>query len=158
LYGEYLHSAIRLSSAGLLAIALLLCVALRSFSRAGLVLLPLALAALSVAAGFALAHHPMNLLHLVGLLLIFAVGSNYALFFDRGATQAGRSIDPLTLGSLLLANLTTTIAFGVLATSKVPVLSALGGTVAPGAILALLFSAMLAGGTARSASAHAHGV
>ena len=91
LYGQYLHSAIRLCCAGLAAIALLLCVALHSFTRAGLVLLPLGLAALSVASGFALSHHPMNLLHLIGLLLIFAVGSNYALFFDRGAIQKGRA-------------------------------------------------------------------
>ena len=48
------------------------------------------------------------------------------------------------LASLLLANLTAVIGFGVLATSAVPVLSALGTTVAPGALLALLFSAMLA--------------
>ncbi len=147
LYGQYLHSAIRLCCGGLVAIALLLCIALRSFKRAALVLLPLALAALAVASGFALSHHPMNLLHLIGLLLIFAVGSNYALFFDRGAIQKDSAIAARTLSSLLLANLTTTIAFGVLATSSVPVLSALGSTVAPGAFLALLFSAMMAGGT-----------
>jgi predicted exporter len=144
LYGDYLRSAIRLCSAGLVAIALLLWIALRSFSRAALVLLPLALAALAVAAGFALSHNPMNILHLIGLLLIFAVGSNYALFFDRAATQTDQVRANRTLSSLLLANLTTTIAFGVLATSSVPVLSALGSTVAPGAFLALLFSAVLA--------------
>ena len=146
LYGEYLHNAIRLCCAGLLAIAVLLCLALRSFKRAGLVLLPLSLAALAVATAFALSHRPMNLLHLIGLLLIFAVGSNYALFFDRGGRQADRNVAVWTLSSLLLANLTTIIAFGVLATSQVPVLSALGSTVAPGAFLALLFSALLAGG------------
>ncbi len=157
LYETYLHSAMRLSCAGLAAIALLLCMALRSFARAALVLLPLALAALCVAAGFALSHRPMNLLHLIGLLLIFAVGSNYALFFDRGAASASHRVHPRTLSSLLLANLTTTIAFGVLATSSVPVLSALGSTVAPGAFLALLFSAVMAGGTARTAPAQPHG-
>jgi predicted exporter len=157
LYETYLHSAMRLCCAGLAAIALLLCIALRSFARAARVLLPLAVAALCVAAGFALSHRPMNLLHLVGLLLIFAVGSNYALFFDRGSMSSGHFVHPRTLGSLLLANLTTTIAFGVLATSGVPVLSALGSTVAPGAVLALLCSAVLAGGTARAAPAEADG-
>jgi predicted exporter len=151
LYGEYLHSALRLCCAGLGAIALLLCFALRSFARAGRVLLPLSLAALAVSAGFALSHRPMNLLHLIGLLLIFAVGSNYALFFDRSAHQPDRAVAARVLSSLLLANLTTIIAFGVLATSHVPVLSALGSTVAPGAFLALLFSAILAGGEAAAA-------
>jgi predicted exporter len=151
LYGGYLHSALRLCCAGLGAIALLLCFTLRSFTRAGRVLLPLSLAALAVAAGFALSHRPMNLLHLIGLLLIFAVGSNYALFFDRGARQADRAAAARTLSSLLVANLATIIAFGVLATSHVPVLSALGSTVAPGAFLALLFSAILAGREASAA-------
>ena len=134
----------RLCCAGLLAIALLLWFALRSFIRAALVLLPLSLAALAVAASFALSHRPMNILHLIGLLLIFALGSNYALFFDRGATRTDPVQATRTLSSVLLANLTTTIAFGVLATSSVPVLSSLGSTVAPGAFLALLFSAVLA--------------
>jgi predicted exporter len=51
---------------------------------------------------------------------------------------------PRTLASLVVANLATVIAFGVLACSSVPVLADLGSTVAPGTLLALLFSAMLA--------------
>jgi predicted exporter len=146
LYQQYLNGALRLSAAGLAAMALLLWIAKRSLLRMALILLPLGLAALTVAAGFALAHRPMNLLHLIGLLLIFAVGSNYALFFDRGGAQFGAGNSSRTLSSLLLANVTAVIAFGVLSSSAVPVLSALGATVAPGAFLALLFSAMLARG------------
>ncbi len=151
LYQQYLRGALRLCAAGLAAITLLLLIAKRSLLRAALLLLPLALAALAVASGFALAHRPMNLLHLIGLLLIFAVGSNYALFFDLSASQPDAKIAARTLGSLLLANVTAVIAFGVLSSSSVPVLSALGATVAPGAFLALLFSAMLA----RGSGAHA---
>jgi predicted exporter len=44
----------------------------------------------------------------------------------------------------VVANLATVLTFGVLAFSSVPVLSALGTTVAPGTLLALLFSAVLA--------------
>jgi predicted exporter len=155
LYGGYLRSAMRLCCAGLAAIALLLCFALRSFTRALLILGPLALAALLVAAGFAISHHPMNILHLIGLLLIFAVGSNYALFFDRDATETQQARGTRMLNSLLLANLTTTIAFGVLATSSVPVLSSLGSTVAPGAFLALLLSAVIARGVTVQADPNA---
>jgi predicted exporter len=43
---------------------------------------------------------------------------------------------------MLIANLTTAIGFGTLALSKVPVLHALGVTVGPGAILALLLTAV----------------
>jgi len=86
----------------------------------------------------------------VGMLLIVAVGSNYALFFDRAATHPGEGSLPLTLASLVLANLATVIAFGVLASSSVPVLADLGSTVAPGTLLALLFAAMLAPPVTRS--------
>ena len=79
------------------------------------------------------------------MLLIVAVGSNYALFFDRLSHGAQRGSQPLTLASLAVANLATVLAFGVLATASVPVLADLGRTVAPGTLLALLFSAMLAG-------------
>jgi predicted exporter len=89
------------------------------------------------------------------MLLIIAVGSNYALFFDRRSSDAPPLSDlpglsdnsgsvPLTLASLLIANAATVVSFGVLAFSHVPVLAALGSTVAPGAWLALVFSAMLA--------------
>jgi predicted exporter len=49
----------------------------------------------------------------------------------------------LTLASLIIANVATVLGFGVLGFSSVPVLSALGSTVAPGAFLALVFSALL---------------
>jgi predicted exporter len=44
---------------------------------------------------------------------------------------------------LVIANISTVIGFGLLSFSQVPVLVALGTTVAPGAFLALLFSALL---------------
>ena len=78
------------------------------------------------------------------MLLIVAVGSNYALFFDRGSSDPHGGSTPLTLASLLVANAATVLGFGVLGFSSVPVLAALGSTVAPGAFLALLFSALLA--------------
>jgi predicted exporter len=133
---------VSLSLAGLAAILALLVLAL-SLARALRVVAPLALAMLAVAAGLAVAGERLGILHVVGMLLIVAVGSNYALFFDRLAQQE-RDTVPRTLASLAVANLATVTGFGVLAFSGVPVLAALGRTVAPGALLALLFSAWLA--------------
>jgi len=45
---------------------------------------------------------------------------------------------------MLFANLTTVAGFGVLAFSDVSLLQAMGVTVAPGVVLALLYSAILA--------------
>jgi predicted exporter len=144
LYADYLGEAIRLSLAGFAAVAVLLLAALRSPRRVLQVLSPLILSVLVVAAGLALCHVQLTILHLVGMLLIVAVGSNYALFFDRQSHAAERGAQPLTLASLAIANASTVIGFGLLSFSGVPVLVALGCSVAPGALLALLFSALLA--------------
>jgi predicted exporter len=144
LYSTYLSEAVRLSLAGFAAIVILLLIALRSPVRVIRVVIPLALAVLAVAGGFALLGRQLTILHVIGMLLIVAVGSNYALFFDRRATDAHPGSVPLTLASLLIANVATVVSFGILAFSSVPVLAALGSTVAPGALLALVFSALLA--------------
>ena len=120
----------------------LLLIALRSPLRVARVLAPLVLAVLTVAAGLALCGVQLTILHLVGMLLIVAVGSNYALFFDRQANSHEAGSEALTLASLVIANASTVIGFGLLSFSQVPVLVALGTTVAPGAFLALLFAAI----------------
>ncbi|WP_322029512.1 MMPL family transporter [Paraburkholderia sp. J76] len=153
MYVDYVHEDIRLSLAGFVAIVVLLTLALRSFSRAARALAPLVAAVLVVAAGFALAGVSLTILHLVGMLLIVAVGSNYALFFCKRDDEAG--VTPRTLVSLLVANLATVAGFGLLALSHVPLLETFGLTVGPGAMLALVFAAILAPPLARS-SEEAH--
>ena len=144
LYSGYLRDAITLSLTGLAAIVLLLLVALRSPRRVAQVMAPLLIAVLVVVAGLALTGQKLTLLHLVGMLLTVAVGSNYALFFDRAENEEAGRIAPRTLASLLFANIATVAGFGLLAFSPVPVLHAIGVTVGPGAILALFFSVLLA--------------
>ena len=143
LYAGYLNQAIHLSSAGFFGLIVLLGVALRSTLRVARVLAPLGLSVLCVAAGLVSCGVSLNILHLVGLLLIVAVGSNYALFFDRQSRLQESGSEALTLASLGIANACTVIGFGLLSFSGVPVLAALGTTVAPGALLALIFSALL---------------
>ena len=141
-YAGYLRQAAVLSLAGFAAIVLLLLAAGLAPARVLRVVAPLALAVLAVAGLLVALRERLGILHIVGMLLIVAVGSNYALFFDRMAHRPAAAA-PLTLASLLVANLATVIGFGVLASSNVPVLAALGRTVAPGALLALLFAALI---------------
>ena len=142
LYAHYLGQAVSLSLAGLAAIVVLLMLAC-SPARALRIVAPLGLSVLIVAAGLVAAGERLGILHVVGMLLIVAVGSNYALFFDRLAREPHGRV-PRTLASLAVANLATVTGFGVLAFSSVPVLAALGRTTAPGALLALVFAALLA--------------
>ena len=74
----------------------------------------------SCSAALRVAGAALGILHLVGLLLVVAVGSNYALFFDQ-LRERGRA-DEDTLASLLLANLTTVVSFGLIALSSIPAL------------------------------------
>ncbi len=140
LYSGYLHEAIVLSLGGLAIIIALLLVVFRSPLRVLRIIAPLAAAVVTVTAGLSLSGQQMVILHLVGLLLVAAVGSNYALFFDRPDPHT--PILPRTLASMLFANLTTVAGFGLLAFSNVSILQALGVTVAPGVILVLIYSAI----------------
>ena len=149
LYSGYLHEAVLLSLGGLGGIILLLLLALRTPLQVARVVLPLLGAVLIIAAVLVLLGESMTILHLVGLLLIVAVGSNYALFFnpksiDNPNAMMPASVSPRTLASLVFANLTTVACFGLLGFSRVPVLQAIGVTVGPGAVLALVFSAIYA--------------
>ncbi|HUQ28988.1 MAG TPA: MMPL family transporter [Usitatibacter sp.] len=136
LYAGYFERALVASAVGLAAIVVLLAIALRSPSRVARVMAPLVAGVLVVAACHALAGTRMSLMHLVGLLLVVAVGSNYSLFFDRGSTAR-------TMASLALANATTVASFGILALSRIPVLNAIGSTVALGALVTLIFATLV---------------
>ncbi|HXN16057.1 MAG TPA: MMPL family transporter, partial [Usitatibacter sp.] len=144
LYSGYFERALLMSAVGLVAIVALLLGALKSARRLIRVMAPLVVGVLVVGAAHAVCGTRMSLLHLVGLLLVVAIGSNYALFFERLAFLRDGS-SARTLASLALANFTTVASFGILALSSIPVLRAIGSTVAAGALLVLLLCAILSG-------------
>ncbi len=143
LFDSYRHEALLLSGLGFLAIVALLVIALRSLTRTLRILAPLVAAVVCVTAAILLSGTQLTILHLIGLLLVVAIGSNYALFFERGAQNGHDEARRQMQISLIVANLTTVSSFGLLGISKIPVLSAIGSTVGPGAFLALLFAAIL---------------
>ncbi len=143
LYRSYRREALTYSLMGAAAIIVLLFASLRAPRRVFEVLAPLAAAVVVTLGMLVLGGHRLSIFHLVGLLLVVAVGSNYSLFFERQALS-DRDRER-TIVSLLFANVSTVIGFGLLALSKVPVLNAIGSTVGAGAILTLVFSAILIG-------------
>ena len=150
MYQRYLGEARTQAALGGLGVVLMVAVALRNPRRVLAVCQPLLLAVLLTLGGLALLQVPMGILHLVGLLLVVAVGSNYALFFDM-LQRSGEASDD-TLASLLLANVTTVLGFGLIAASDIKALSAIGAVVAPGALLALVLAAAFIPRTARPQS------
>ena len=141
LYRGYRLRALGFAVLGVVAIVVLLTVMLRSVRRSWDVIAPLA-AAVLVTAGILLATGArLNIFHLVALLLVVGVGSNYTLFFERG--NPGAADPQRTAISVLICNLSTVIGFGVLGFAATPVLSAIGTTVATGAFLSMAFAAIL---------------
>jgi predicted exporter len=126
--------------------ALLLCaavtLALRSPRRALHVLGPMTLATLLVLAVLRLAGIPLSLFHLVSLTLAAGLGLHYALFFER---RTGDEREDLrTLHATLVCVASALLVFGVLALSSVPVLRAIGLTVALGVAFHFTLSVLMA--------------
>jgi predicted exporter len=143
LYRGYRHQALLFALIGAAAIAVLLLVSLRSPRRTWDVLAPLAAALAVTTAALTIGGRQLSMFHLVGMLLVVGVGSNYTLFFERQSFAGG---DPQrTVTALAVCNVSTAIGFGMLALARAPVLSAIGATVALGAFLSLAFAAVLAG-------------
>jgi len=141
LYRTYRQEAVNDSLLGALAIIVLLFISLRSLRRVLEVLSPLAASVAITAALLVMSTHQLSIFHLIGLLLVVAIGSNYALFFDTKPLSGEDRAR--TIVSLLFANIATVIGFGLLSFSHVSVLNAIGLTVGIGAVLSLVFSAVL---------------
>jgi len=126
--------------------ALLLCIAvtlaLRSPRRALHVLGPMTLATLLVLVVLRACGIPLSLFHLVSLTLAAGLGLHYALFFER---RTGDDREDLrTLHATLVCVASALLVFGVLALSSVPVLRAIGLTVALGVAFHFTLSVLMA--------------
>jgi predicted exporter len=127
-------------AAVLLAIAV--GIALRERRRIVRVLLPMGLSALLILAVLRALGVELNLFHLISMILGAGLGLDYALFFDHAGDDAADQ--RRTLHALIVCSLMTLLVFVLLALSSIPVLRAIGATVAMGVVfnfvLALLVS------------------
>jgi predicted exporter len=142
LLGAYRERALALWGLGLALIVAALFLHLRSAARVLRVLAPIAAAVAVTIAILLVSGGKLTLFHLVAALLVVGVGSNYALFFER--EPPGEAERRATAFAIALCAATTMLVFGLLAASQVPVLRMIGATVAIGAPLGLLFSALVA--------------
>jgi predicted exporter len=133
------HEATALALYGGMAILLILALFLRSWRQMALVALPLLASVMVCAAVLLLGGGKLSIFMVSGFLLIIAVGSNYCLFFARRGLDD--SAQERALASIMLANLCTVAAYGLLSLSDIPVLHDIGETVALGTFLCLLFGA-----------------
>jgi predicted exporter len=115
-------------------------IALRDPRRVLRVLLPMALTTLLILAVLRGSGVELNLFHLVALVLAAGLGLDYALFFEHAGDDRAEQLR--TLHAVIVCSLTTLLVFALLALSSIPVLRAIGSTVAIGVagnfVLALL--------------------
>jgi len=120
-----------LGGAALLLVAVVR-LSLGSWRRARKVLAPMALTTVLVAAALHLAGQPLNLFHLISLVLAAGLGLDYALFFERAADDPQEQ--RRTLHGILVCSASTFMVFALLATSSIPVLRSIGLTVSLGVV------------------------
>jgi predicted exporter len=115
-------------------------IALREPRRVLRVLAPMALTTLLILAALRGCGVELTLFHLVALILAAGLGLDYALFFDHAGDDRAEQLR--TLHAVIVCSLTTLLVFALLALSSIPVLRAIGSTVALGVfanfVLALL--------------------
>ncbi|MCU7906280.1 MAG: MMPL family transporter [Candidatus Thiodiazotropha sp. (ex Epidulcina cf. delphinae)] len=109
---------------------LLLWFGLGSLRAAIRTLLPIVLAILLTIGLLHISGNSLNLFHLISLMLVLGIGIDYSLFFGRREKQASRHLR--TLHALSICAASTTGVFAILAGSSIPVLHAIGQTVAIG--------------------------
>lgn len=123
-----------LACLGVAAVLLVLVVALalRDLRRIGRVLTPMALTTALILAILHACGIELSLFHLVALVLAAGLGLDYALFFEHAADDPAEQ--RRTLHAVIVCSLSTWFVFALLATSSVPVLRAIGVTVAIGVV------------------------
>ncbi len=133
IFSRYRISALRLSAIGLGLVGLSVFVIYGLRRGVGIFAIP-AGACLFAFGLLGLAGQTLNLFHLLGAFLGVCLSHNYAIFTAENHTR-GEEPPP----SIRLSALTTAASFGALALSQIPVVAALGSTVALIVISALVF-------------------
>ena len=130
--------------------------ALRRAQRVVKALTPLLISTLLILALFHACGVALSLFHLIALILAAGLGLDYALFFEHAGED--RNDQLRTLHAVLISAASTGLVFGLLGTSSIPVLRAIGLTVALGVVfnfvLALLISREKTASTMDSDAAH----
>jgi predicted exporter len=94
-----------------------------------------ALAAMLTLSALGLLHAPLTLFHALALILVFGIGIDYCLFFAE-ANQKTRGV----MMAVLMSAISTLLAFGLLAFSQTPAISAFGLTLLIGISFTFLLS------------------
>ena len=142
LVAEYRERVLWALALAALLLAATVWIALRSPRRAWRVLLPMALSTLLIVAVLRACGIELTLFHLVALILAAGLGLDYALFFEHAGFDRAEQLR--TLHAVIVCSLMTLLVFSLLALSSIPVLRAIGSTVALGVVLNFVLGLLVA--------------
>ena len=134
---DYRSGAVQTISFAALAIIALLWLARQRVVQILWITLTISAALAATIALVMLLHDKLTVIHLVALILVLGLGLDYSLFLSREESISERQA---TNQAVLACAASTTLAFGVLAGSSIPVLSFLGLTVAAGSAASYLLA------------------
>jgi len=140
-YGSFRTRILAMVLLGLVLVLGTLLLRYRSLRIALLGMLPALLGAAAALGVEGLRGVPTTLMHVIGVLLVLSMGVDYGIYVleSRASVEEGVT----TLGSVLLAALTTVLSFGLLGVSDNPALAAIGSTVGFGLMFTVLASPVL---------------
>ncbi len=137
-YGRYRQRTVELVLVGLAAVLVMLVARYRRVGLSLAAFVPAVLAAAATVAALALAGLQLHLLHVVALLLVLSMGVDYGVFLVESRDEP-RGVAASIL-SILIAALSTVLAFGLLGMSSYPALAALGVTIGVGVLFSLILA------------------
>jgi predicted exporter len=137
-YGRIRTRTLEMIGVGLVVVFLIVHLRYRKVRLSLAAFLPAVLAVATTLALLALRGTPLNLMHLVGVLMVLSMGADYAIFVVESRDHPEEL--GATLVSLIVAMLSTVLSFGLLGMSANPALAALGITAGLGTLLSVVFA------------------
>jgi predicted exporter len=137
-YGRIRTRTLEMIAVGLVVVFLIVHLRYRKVRLSLAAFLPAVLAVATTLALLALRGTPLNLMHLVGVLMVLSMGADYAIFVVESRDHPEEL--GATLVSLIVAMLSTVLSFGLLGMSANPALAALGITAGLGTLLSVVFA------------------
>ncbi|MDX2054833.1 MAG: hypothetical protein SFV15_20690 [Polyangiaceae bacterium] len=137
-YSLFRSRMLLLLAVGMVAVGALLAAHYRRWRLVVCSFVPAVLAALSTVGLLALSGQPLNLMHVLGLLLVLGMGVDYGIFLVE--SLKGRAWLGGPALSISMACASTVLSFGLLALSASPALSAVGQMIGWGVVLSMVFA------------------
>jgi len=136
-YARFRVQTLQAMGVGVVLILIVLFVRYRNVRNSLAALLPAVLAASATLALLGIAGVQTNLLHVLALLLVMSMGTDYGVFLVESAPSGTWGT---TLMSLVTSSATTLLAFGLLGLSTTPALRAIGLTTGIGIVCSLVLA------------------